>query len=195
MKRGKQTCRILKDARRQIARKAIILLGISAGLAAISPIVAGTNSVYIHNCTITDCAKGIDKDTIIGDTIIGDTIIVSEQLETPPLSANDTLTTAPVMPEFPGGIEAFLKFIDKSIKEPPSGRCCYIGFPARTIVQFVIDKDGNVVNPKVIRGLDPMLDKEALRVIKLSSKWKPGELEDGTKVAVYYTVPVLFRPR
>lgn len=160
MKRGKQTCRILKDARRQIARKAIILLGISAGLAAISPIIAGTNSVYIHN-----------------------------------LSANDTLTTAPVMPEFPGGIEAFLRFIDKSIKEPPSGRCCYIGFPARTIVQFVIDKDGNVVNPKVIRGLDPMLDKEALRVIKLSPKWKPGELEDGTKVAVYYTVPVLFRPR
>lgn len=190
MKRGKHTYRILKDTHMPIARKAIILLGISAGLAAISPIVAGTNSAYIHNCTITDCTKGIDKDTIIGDTIV-----VSGEPKVASLSANDTLTTAPVLPEFPGGIEAFLKFIDKSIKEPPSGGCCYIGFPARTIVQFIIDKDGNVVNPKVIRGLDPMLDKEALRVIKLSPKWKPGELEDGTKVAVYYTVPVLFRPR
>lgn len=186
MKRGKHTYRILKDARMQIARKATILWGISAGLAAISPIVAGTNSVY-HNCAISDCAKGMDKGMMISDTII-----VSEQPEAAPLSANDTLTTAPVMPEFPGGIEAFFEFIDKKIKEPPSGS---IGFPARTIVQFVIDKDGNVVNPKVIRGLDSMLDKEALRVIKLSPKWKPGELEDGTKVAVYYTVPVLFKPR
>lgn len=156
MKRGKHTYRILKDARRQIARKAIILWGISAGLAAISPIAADTNSVYIHN-----------------------------------LSANDTLTTAPVMPEFPGGIAAFLRFIDKRIKKPSPGGCCN----STTVVRIVIDKDGNVVNPRVIRSIDPMLDKEALRVIKLSPKWKPGELEDGTKVAVYYTVPVLFRPQ
>ena len=63
----------------------------------------------------------------------------------------------------------------------------------RAIVQFIVDKEGNIVQPKVVRGVDPYLDKEALRVVGLMPKWKPGELEDGTKVAVYFTVPVMFR--
>ncbi len=63
----------------------------------------------------------------------------------------------------------------------------------RVIIRFVVDKEGNVVNPKVVRSVDPYLDKEALRIINQMPKWKPGELEDGTKVAVYFTVPVMFR--
>ena len=58
---------------------------------------------------------------------------------------------------------------------------------------ILFDKEGNIVKPKVLRGVDPYLDKEALRVINQMPKWKPGELEDGTKVAVYFTVPVMFR--
>ena len=63
----------------------------------------------------------------------------------------------------------------------------------RAIVQFIVDKEGNIVQPKVVRGVDPYLDKEALRVVGLMPKWKTGELDDGTKVAVRFTIPVMFR--
>ena len=63
----------------------------------------------------------------------------------------------------------------------------------RAIVQFIVDKEGNIVQPKVVRDVDPYLDKEALRVVGLMPKWKPGELDDGTKVAVRFTIPVMFR--
>ena len=55
------------------------------------------------------------------------------------------------------------------------------------------DKEGNIIQPKVVRGVDPYLDKEALRIVGLMPKWKPGELDDGTKVAVRFTIPVMFR--
>ena len=60
------------------------------------------------------------------------------------------------------------------------------------IIQFVVDKDGTITDPVVVRSVDPYLDKEALRVIGAMPKWKPGI--QGTKaVRVKYTVPVTFR--
>ena len=95
------------------------------------------------------------------------------------------------MPEFPGGQQALMQFIAKEIQYPTIAQG-EMGV-GRVIIQFIVDKEGNVVNPKVVRSVDPYLDKEALRVINQMPKWKPGELEDGTKVAVYFTVPVMFR--
>jgi len=97
-----------------------------------------------------------------------------------------------VMPEFPGGQKALMVFLAKKIQHPNAGLGGN-GVQGRTIIQFIVDKEGNIVKPKVVRGVDPYLDKEALRVINQMPKWKPGELEDGTKVAVYFTVPVMFR--
>ena len=62
----------------------------------------------------------------------------------------------------------------------------------KVIVQFVVDKDGTITNPEVVRGVDPYLDKEAVRVISSMPKWKPG-VQNGKKVRVKYTVPVMFR--
>ena len=106
-------------------------------------------------------------------------------------SANDTLDVAAVMPEFPGGARELMKFISANIRYPSmsQGGVCQ----GRAIVQFIVDKEGNIVQPKVVRGVDPYLDKEALRVVGLMPKWKPGELDDGTKVAVRFTIPVMFR--
>jgi len=103
----------------------------------------------------------------------------------------DVYEKVAVMPEFPGGQKALMEFLAKKIQYPTivQGDMC----TGRTIVQFIVDKEGNIVKPKVVRGVDPYLDKEALRVINQMPKWKPGELEDGTKVAVYFTVPVMFR--
>lgn len=95
-----------------------------------------------------------------------------------------------VTPEFPGGQGELMRFIAINIKNPiPYDN----GISSRVIIQFIVDKEGNIFKAKVVRGVDPYLDKEALRVINLMPKWKPGELEDGTKVAVRFTVPVMFR--
>ena len=104
----------------------------------------------------------------------------------------DVYEKVPVMPDFPEGQQALMEFLAKKIQYPNTGTEGN-GVQGRTIIQFIVDKEGNVVKPKVLRGVDPYLDKEALRVINQMPKWKPGELEDGTKVAVYFTVPVMFR--
>ena len=62
-------------------------------------------------------------------------------------------------------------------------------YTSRVIVQFVVDKDGSISNPEVVRGVDAYLDKEAIRVISSMPKWRPG-VQNGKKVRVKYTVPV-----
>lgn len=94
------------------------------------------------------------------------------------------------MPEFPGGMAECLKFLGKNIKYPTIAR--ENGVQGRVIVQFVVNQDGSIVDPVVVRSVDPYLDKEALRVIKTMPKWKPGK-QRGKAVRVKYTVPVTFK--
>ena len=94
------------------------------------------------------------------------------------------------MPEFPGGMAECMKFLSKNIKYPPIS--AENGIQGRVIVQFVVNQDGSIVDPVVVRGVDSHLDKEALRVIQMMPKWKPGK-QRGKAVRVKYTVPVMFR--
>ncbi|WP_455592072.1 energy transducer TonB [Bacteroides sp.] len=94
------------------------------------------------------------------------------------------------MPEFPGGMAQCLQFLAKNIKYPTIAQ--ENGTQGRVIIQFVVNKDGSIVDPKVVRSVDPYLDKEALRVIMTMPKWKPG-MQRGKPVRVKFTVPVMFR--
>lgn len=94
------------------------------------------------------------------------------------------------MPEFPGGQAALFQFLGKNMKYPQV--CQEEGIQGRVIVQFVVDRDGSITHPEVVRGVHPLLDKEALRVIGMMPKWKPG-MQQLTAVRVKYTVPVNFR--
>ena len=94
------------------------------------------------------------------------------------------------MPEFPGGMSECMKFLGKNIKYPTISQ--ENGVQGRVIVQFVVNTDGSIVDPVVVRGVDPYLDKEALRVIKMMPKWSPGK-QRNKPVRVKYTVPVMFR--
>ena len=94
------------------------------------------------------------------------------------------------MPEFPGGMAELMKFLSKNIKYPTIAQ--ENGIQGRVIVQFVVNQDGSIVDPVVMRSVDPYLDKEALRVISSMPKWKPG-MQRGKAVRVKYTVPVTFR--
>lgn len=94
------------------------------------------------------------------------------------------------MPEFPGGMGECMKFLGKNIKYPTISQ--ENGVQGRVTVQFVVNTDGSIVDAQVVRGVDPYLDKEALRVIGTMPKWKPGK-QRGKTVRVRYTVPVTFR--
>ena len=93
------------------------------------------------------------------------------------------------LPEFPGGIQAMMKFLSTNIKYPVEAQ--KKGISGRVIVQFVIMEDGTLDQAKVIRGVDPLLDEEALRVVKSMPKWKPG-LDRGEAVKVRFTAPIMF---
>lgn len=102
----------------------------------------------------------------------------------------ETLTVVDVMPQYPGGDRELLKFIAQSIKYPTDAQ--EAGVQGRVLCSFVVDKKGNIVEPKIVRGIDPALDAEALRVIGMMPRWTPGR-QDGKAVRVLYTVPITFR--
>ena len=93
-------------------------------------------------------------------------------------------------PEFPGGIAALLQFLSKNIKYPVE--CKDSSIEGRVIVTFIINKDGAICEPEVVRSVHPLLDAEALRVIGLMPDWTPGR-QQGKPVRVKYSVPITFR--
>lgn len=232
MKRGKQTCKILKDIRRQIAEandieyitsecqykgdcigtcpkceaevhyleqqlerkrmtgKVIALLGISAGLSAMIPQPACAESfnpeaphgyyTVIPEIQEPSVIRILSPDSLVQEIAEQDTTIY----------ATNKYDTPETMPEFPGGMTALMQFISKELasKLPVyQGN----GTSGRTIVKFIIEKDGSVTHAKVHRGIDPYLDKEALRVINAMPQWTPGMVQ-GKPVRVQYIVPVIF---
>ena len=112
------------------------------------------------------------------------------EVEEEEVDEQEIFTVVEEMPSFPGGMGECMKFLAKNIKYPTVAQ--ENGVQGRVIVQFVINRDGSIVDAKVVRGVDPYLDKEALRVIKMMPKWSPGK-QRGKEVRVKYTLPVMFR--
>ena len=94
------------------------------------------------------------------------------------------------MPSFPGGDKALLEYLSNNIKYPVVAQ--ENGVQGRVVVSFVVEKDGSITDVKVVRSVDPSLDKEAARVVKSMPRWIPGK-QNGSAVRVKYTVPVTFR--
>lgn len=94
------------------------------------------------------------------------------------------------MPEYPGGMPAMMEFISKNIKYPAAAQQAKI--QGRVTIQFIVNTEGNIINPRVLRSADPLLDAEAIRLTTIMPKWKPG-MQRGQAVNVKYTVPIMFR--
>ena len=94
------------------------------------------------------------------------------------------------MPQFPGGQQALFEYLSKNIKYPVIAE--ENGVQGRVIVTFVVERDGSITDVKVVKSVDPSLDKEAQRVVKAMPHWIPGK-QNGSAVRVKYTVPVTFR--
>jgi protein TonB len=99
-------------------------------------------------------------------------------------------TVVEQMPEYPGGTDALLKFIDANMKYPVEAK--QKGVEGKVFVQFIIDKKGNVVDPKLLKGIGYGCDEEALRVIKLLPGWIPGK-QGGNPVNVKIVTPFSFK--
>jgi periplasmic protein TonB len=113
----------------------------------------------------------------------------------PPVDAEKDVDTSivlipGVMPEFPGGMDRLNFFLSKNIHYPQ--KAVEMGLSGRVYINFVVDKDGAISNATVTRGIDPLLDEEALRVINSMPKWKPG-LQNNKPVRVSFNMFVTFK--
>ena len=94
------------------------------------------------------------------------------------------------MPEYPGGMEAMMKFVAENLKYPEQMQKEKV--EGRVLLSFVVEKDGSVTNIEEVQSPHPVLTEEAIRVVKLMPKWKPGK-QDGKEVRVQFNLPITFR--
>ena len=203
MKKGKQTCKILKEIRKQIAAENDIKLVIE-------------ECTYQGDCLGT-CPKCEDevrylerelekrqrmgKAAVVAGLSVG--LIASSQMalaQTPDSLRMDTIEKADenveilgiveTMPMFRGGEQKLMEFIRNNVVYPQ--KAIDAGIEGRVFVEFYIEKDGTVSNPQVLRGIGHGCDEEALRVVGLMPKWFPGK-QRGHAVRVRYTLPINFK--
>jgi len=113
--------------------------------------------------------------------------------EPPPVKKKgneETFVVVENQPEFPGGNEALMKFISENVQYPIEAQ--EKGIQGKVICNFVVMKDGSITDVNVVRGVDPLLDAEAVRLLQSMPAWKPGT-QRGQAVNVRYTLPVVFR--
>lgn len=113
--------------------------------------------------------------------------IVKNYVEAPKEDEQTVYQVVEEMPEFPGGMPALVEFIRKNLRHDKAEK------KERVIIQIVVDKEGNATNPMVLRSVAPMLDEEALRIVSLMPKWKPGR-QAGKNKNVKFVFPVVFEP-
>ena len=148
----------------------------------------------VEELTIVENDAEVEETTIASTEELGQQVEIKyvapvEEEEEP--EENVIFEVVEEQPEFPNGcMSGLMQYLSKNIKHPPIAQ--ENGTQGRVIVQFVVNRDGSIVDAKVMRGVDPYLDKEALRVVGQMPKWKPGK-QRGKEVRVRYTLPVLFR--
>lgn len=134
-------------------------------------------------CRTTELAK-MDPDNMVIK-------LIPVKIIKPNVTDADVYEVVENMPEFPdGGMPGLMKYLSANIRYPEAAHKA--GTQGRVTVQFVVGKDGSIGNVGILRGVDPNLDAEAIRVISSMPKWKPGT-QKGEPVNVRYTVPVMFR--
>lgn len=121
---------------------------------------------------------------------VTDTGKIADVVEIPIPVEPEPVVVVQEMPEFPGGEAALLKFVGDNVKYPTDAQNNNI--QGKVILRFAVKSDGSVDRIEVIRGIDPSLDNEAIRVVKTLPRFKPGK-QGGVAVPVWFMLPVTFR--
>jgi len=109
---------------------------------------------------------------------------------TPVILPETPIDFAQEMPQYPGGNAEMMKYLKNNMKYPTIA--AEVGIQGKVILRFVVGKDGKISDVKVVKGIDPSCDNEAMRVVKAMQPWIPGR-QNGNPVAVYFTLPVTFQ--
>ena len=204
------------DLRRQLG-KAVAIMGISAGLSALTACgekaknvdsISEKESMLTVGKTVADKrtapfrnpAPKADKknyNPLEDEEVLGRTGGVNDVEPVPipnpilnPDSTEEVYGIVEQMPSFPGGSAALMEYISKNIRYPKGREESSI--QGRVIVTFVVEKDGKISNIKVAKSLHPLFDAEAVRVVSSMPNWIPGR-QNGVAYRVKYTIPVTFR--
>ena len=134
----------------------------------------------------------VENDVVIEDELImedteSDEDVMVEFVEEE--SDDEFFMVVEDMPAFPGGDLGLMKFIQRNVKYPPIAK--EYNIEGKVYISFIVDKSGLVTNVKIVRGVDKNLDAEAVRVVKLLPKYKPGK-QRGKPVRVMFTIPINF---
>ena len=153
------------------------------------PILSDQIDIVDDNIELENTVMNLEDDANLGVEIQDYVEVVEEKVEEEAIP----FQLVEEKPSFNGGdANTFTKWVMERIVYPEIAR--ENGVQGRVTLQFTVEKDGRVTKVKVLRGVDPQLDKEAVRVVSMSPKWKPGKQRDRA-VAVTYTFPVQFALR
>ena len=206
MARGKKTCKILKEIRRQIAEANDIeyvveecqYKGDCLGTCPKCEAEVRYLEQQLHQrqmlgkaVMVAGISAGLLSLSSCGNEMY-DQINTSEEAEIirggKEPAANILGEIVEQMPSYPGGTSALMKFISDNIKYPSTCE----GVQGRVVCSFVVERDGSLSDLKIVKSVHPLLDKEALRVLSLMQNWIPGK-QNGEFIKVKYTLPVVFR--
>ena len=182
---------------RRMLGRAVMLTGIAVGLTSLT--ACGQNKLpngCDNDSTETELAGDVeDVDGMMEMPEPEEEEVVRGKMPAPvdtirPINNDEKVLTGVVeyQPQFPGGIKACEQFIKENLRYPDTGS----DVQGRVIVSFMVERDGSLSDIKVVRGLDPAFDEEALRVVKMMPKWSPGAT-DGKISVMRYTIPIIFK--
>ena len=142
--------------------------------------------IVVNSCmsNVSEPMSNDDETTLIEEPQSDDPIAEA------PKDDSEVFAVVEEQPQFPGGNVAMMKFLADNIKYPVEAQ--EKGLEGRVIANFVVEKDGSITDLKIVRGIDPLLDNEALRIIKMMPDWEPGK-QKGEKVRVRFTLPTVFK--
>ena len=142
--------------------------------------------------TIIEDDPNVDEDFYIDDVEATQETVIAfvERREEAEETEPDIFVNAEVMPSFPGGAAALYKLIAENVRYPADAKDN--GVSGKVVVRFVINQKGEVENAYVYRGIDPSLDREAIRVVESLPRWNPGT-QRGKPVKVWFTMPINFQ--
>ena len=182
---------------RRMLGRAVMVTGIAVGLTSLT--ACGQNKLpngCDNDSTETELAGDVeDVDGMMEMPEPEEEEVVRGKMPAPvdtirPINNDEIVLTGVVeyQPQFPGGIKACEQFIKENLRYPDTES----DVQGRVIVSFMVERDGSLSDIKVVRGLDPAFDEEALRVVKMMPKWSPGAT-DGKISVMRYTIPIIFK--